>query len=149
MHNSLYIYLDQNAEFLRQPTRNRIKFGHPLVSGPQNIGIRESEGRESERVSKSERERDELQLKEAALARYDLLSSQLGILAGYAHFTSAAVDNISISGCPRKNVVYRFLGEIHELETSNRFYLVNEIIPDSGTCPKFQMLISFVCKSVF
>ena len=38
------------------------------------------------------------QLKEAALARYDLLSSQLGILAGYAHFTSAAVDNISISG---------------------------------------------------
>eukprot|EP00116_Pleurobrachia_bachei_P015231 sb/3475493/ len=32
-----YIYLDQNAEFLRQPTRNRIKFGHPLVSGPQNM----------------------------------------------------------------------------------------------------------------
>eukprot|EP00116_Pleurobrachia_bachei_P008677 sb/3468939/ len=32
---SLYnIYLDQNAEFLRQPTRKRIKFGHPLVSGP-------------------------------------------------------------------------------------------------------------------
>eukprot|EP00116_Pleurobrachia_bachei_P018310 sb/3478572/ len=29
-----YIYLDQNAEFLRQPTRNRIKFGHPLVSRP-------------------------------------------------------------------------------------------------------------------
>ena len=31
------VYLDQNAEFLRQPTRNRIKFGHPLVSGPQNM----------------------------------------------------------------------------------------------------------------
>jgi len=29
----VYGYLDQNAEFLRQPTRNRIKFGHPLVSG--------------------------------------------------------------------------------------------------------------------
>eukprot|EP00116_Pleurobrachia_bachei_P014481 sb/3474743/ len=34
------LYLDQNAEFLRQPTRNRIKFGHPLVSGPQNTTSR-------------------------------------------------------------------------------------------------------------
>eukprot|EP00116_Pleurobrachia_bachei_P013739 sb/3474001/ len=54
-----------------------------------------------------------------------------------------------ILGCPRKNVVYRFLGEIHELETSNRFYLVNETIPDSRTCSKFQMLISFVRNWVF
>ncbi len=30
-------YLDQNAEFLRQPTRNLIKFGHPLVSEPPNM----------------------------------------------------------------------------------------------------------------
>ena len=30
-------YLDQNAEFLRQPTRNRIKFGYPLVSEPPNM----------------------------------------------------------------------------------------------------------------
>eukprot|EP00116_Pleurobrachia_bachei_P014390 sb/3474652/ len=32
-----YNYLDQNAEFLRQPTRNRINIGHPLVSCPQNM----------------------------------------------------------------------------------------------------------------
>ena len=32
-----YGYLDQNAEFLRQPTRNRNKFGHPFVSGPPNM----------------------------------------------------------------------------------------------------------------
>eukprot|EP00116_Pleurobrachia_bachei_P016012 sb/3476274/ len=54
-----------------------------------------------------------------------------------------------ILGCPRKNVVYQFLVEIHWLETSNRSYLVNETITDSGTCPKFQMLISFVRNSVF
>ena len=30
-----------------------------------------------------------------------------------------------ILGCPINNVMYRYFEEIHQLESSNRFYLVN------------------------